>query len=45
LIAPVVVEMFDEIDLDPRTQEDVAGKLGYTPYEAVTKGGQIQTKL
>lgn len=45
LIAPVIIEMFDEIDLDPRTEENVSDKLGFTPFEAVTKWGQIQTKL
>jgi hypothetical protein len=45
LIAPVIIEMFDELDLDPRTDEGVSAKLGFTPFEANTKNGQIMTKL
>ena len=45
LIAPVVIELFDEIDMDPTVMEDVSGKLGFTPFEAITKDGQIQTQL
>ncbi len=45
LIEPVVVKMTDEMTSDPRIAEDVAGKLGFVPFEAVTKDGQIMTKL
>ena len=45
LIAPVVIELFDEKILDPRVNENVAEKLGFTPWEVVDKDGQIQTKL
>jgi len=45
LITPVVIELFDELEMDPRSQEDVSGKLGFTPFEATTKDGQIQTQL
>ena len=45
LISPVIIELFDEANMDPRAEENVAEKLGFVPFEAVTKGGQIQTKL
>jgi len=45
LIAPVIIELFDEIDMDPRVAENVSEKLGFVPFEAITKDGQIQTQL
>lgn len=45
LIEPVVIKLVDEMENDPRIAEDVAGKLGFVPFEASTKNGQIQTKL
>jgi len=45
IVAPVVIELFDEKVLDPRVNENVAEKLGFTDYEVVDKDGQIQTKL
>jgi len=45
IVAPVITELFDEKILDPRVNENVAEKLGFTPYEVVDKSGQIQTKL
>jgi hypothetical protein len=45
IVAPVVIELFDEKVLDPRVNENVAEKLGFTDYEVTDKDGQIQTKL
>lgn len=45
VIAPVVVELFDEKMTDPRVDENVAEKLGFVDWEVVDKEGQIQTKL
>lgn len=45
LIEPVVVKLVDEMDNDPRIAENVAEKLGFVPFEAVTKDGQIMSKL
>jgi hypothetical protein len=45
LIAPVVVELYNELELDARAEEDVAGKLGFVPFKPNQKNGQIQTKL
>jgi len=45
IVAPVVIELFDEKILDPRVNENVSEKLGFSDYEVVDKDGQIQTKL
>ena len=45
IVAPVVIELFDERIMDPRVNENVAEKLGFTNFEVVDKDGQIQTKL
>ena len=45
LLAPTIQELFKEIDLDPRIDEDVAGKLGFIPEEVVNYEGLIKTKL
>ena len=45
LIAPVIVELFDERALDPRVNEWVAEKLGFVDMEVVEKDGKIKTKL
>ena len=45
LIAPVVIELYDELDLDARAEENVVDKLGFVPFRPVQKNGQIQTKL
>ena len=44
LIEPVIIELFDETMLDPRTDSCVGSALGFTPFRAVTKDGQIQTQ-
>jgi len=45
IVAPVVIELFDEKVMDPRVNENVAEKLGFTDFEVTDKDGQIQTKL
>lgn len=45
LVAPVVVELYDEIDLDARAEENVAEKLGFVQFKPSQKNWQIQTKL
>lgn len=45
IVAPVITELFDEKILDPRVNENVAEKLGFTKMEVVDKEGQIKTKL
>lgn len=45
IVAPVVIELFDEKILDPRVNENVAEKLGFVDWEVIDKEGSIKTKL
>lgn len=45
IVSPVIIELANEKQLDPRVNENVAEKLGFINWEVKDKDGQIKTKL